>query len=323
MENRRPLLSIITPVYNVEKYLGKCVSSIISQTFVDWELILIDDGSKDDSGLMCDDFEHKDSRIHVIHQVNAGASAARNAGLRLAQGEYITFVDSDDYIAPDTYLKNIQFLEKDHSIDVVVYPISRDDFIHEVDISNGRDKNDLKSIFDIWYRHYPMQSSLCNKIFRVEIIGSMRFSEGKVTGEDLAFASQLWDSIHHVYVSSEGGYYYNTANENSVTRNFDKKRMKEKLDEMTLLSSYIHNHSELGEYAVPFFVGKMLELFKVYLQHGYQMDCADNRILRSNRPSIKYIFGFPSKWSDKVYYFLFSLLGGCTCFAFYKKFHHR
>lgn len=98
-----PEISIIVPVYNVEKYLDKCVNSILNQTFQDFELILVDDGSPDNCGEMCDDYAARDKRVTVIHQVNGGLSAARNAGIEIAKGRYLGFVDSDDYIAEDMY----------------------------------------------------------------------------------------------------------------------------------------------------------------------------------------------------------------------------
>ena len=98
-----PKISIIVPVYNVEKYLEKCVKSILNQTFTDFELILVDDGTPDSSGVICDQFAEKDERIKVIHKKNGGLSDARNTGIEVAKGEYIGFVDSDDYIAEDMY----------------------------------------------------------------------------------------------------------------------------------------------------------------------------------------------------------------------------
>ena len=97
------LISIIVPVYKVEKYLDKCVQSIVDQTYQNLEIILVDDGSPDNCGAMCDVWAEKDSRIKVIHQENRGGGAARNAALNLSSGEYIAFVDSDDYIAPDMF----------------------------------------------------------------------------------------------------------------------------------------------------------------------------------------------------------------------------
>lgn len=98
-----PTLSIIVPVYKVEPYLHRCVDSILAQTFTDFELILVDDGSPDNCGAICDEYAAKDSRILVIHKENGGLSDARNAGLDIAKGEYIGFVDSDDYISPQMY----------------------------------------------------------------------------------------------------------------------------------------------------------------------------------------------------------------------------
>lgn len=94
-------VSIIVPVYNTEKYLKKCVESLIQQTLSDIQIILVDDGSKDASGRICDDFAAGDERIQVIHKVNGGVSSARNAGLEIAQGEYVGFVDADDWVEPE------------------------------------------------------------------------------------------------------------------------------------------------------------------------------------------------------------------------------
>ena len=103
-----PKISIIVPVYNVEEYIHRCIDSILAQTFTDFELILVNDGSHDQCGKICDEYAENDSRIKVIHKKNGGLSDARNAGLEIAQGEYIGFVDSDDYIEHDMYEKLIE-----------------------------------------------------------------------------------------------------------------------------------------------------------------------------------------------------------------------
>ena len=102
--NRVPKVSIIVPVYKVEKYLRKCIDSIINQTLKDIEIILVDDGSPDNCGKICDEYAAKDTRIKVIHKENGGLSSARNAGMEVAEGEYIGFVDSDDWIESDMYM---------------------------------------------------------------------------------------------------------------------------------------------------------------------------------------------------------------------------
>ena len=111
--------SIVVPIYNVEKYLRQCVDSILSQTFTDYELILVNDGSNDGSGTICDDYAKQDSRITVVHKPNGGLSDARNAGTAVAKGEYIVYIDSDDYVISDDFLAEIYNQAND--ADIVLY----------------------------------------------------------------------------------------------------------------------------------------------------------------------------------------------------------
>ena len=114
------MVSVIIPVYNVEKYLEECVDSVLAQTYTDWEAILVDDGATDSSGRMCDAYAAKDPRIRVIHRENGGLSAARNTGLKAARGEYVYFLDSDDYIEPDTLALLLETAEREQA-DVVFF----------------------------------------------------------------------------------------------------------------------------------------------------------------------------------------------------------
>lgn len=109
------IISVVIPVYNVAVYLPQCLDSILSQSYSDLQIILINDGSTDNSGLICDEYTARDSRIIVIHQKNAGAAAAKNAGLRIATGKYLSFVDSDDYLEPDAYTRMVSMLESKHA----------------------------------------------------------------------------------------------------------------------------------------------------------------------------------------------------------------
>lgn len=121
MENT--LLSIIVPVYNVELYIRKCLDSILNQTFREYELILVDDGSTDQSGAICDEYALKDNRIVVIHKENEGQSTARNCGIKASSGKYITFIDSDDeYGTKSTIEENIKFMLADDTVDILQYP---------------------------------------------------------------------------------------------------------------------------------------------------------------------------------------------------------
>ena len=122
-----PKLSVIVPVYNTEKYLRECIDSILAQTFTDFELILVDDGSTDGSGIICDEYADKDPRVQVIHQQNGGATVARRSGVRIARGEYVTFVDSDDWIDSDFYAPMIEKI-KETGADVLVCNTLTSDF---------------------------------------------------------------------------------------------------------------------------------------------------------------------------------------------------
>ena len=119
------VFSVILPVYNVEKYLSECVESILKQTFTDYEIILVDDGSKDNSGKICDEYALKDSRIKVIHKENGGASDSRNVGLKNASGEYIVYLDSDDYIITDDFLADLYAEIQRKNSDIVLYKFSK------------------------------------------------------------------------------------------------------------------------------------------------------------------------------------------------------
>lgn len=122
---REAYISVIVPVYNAEHYLEKCIRSIIGQTYSNLEIILVDDGSTDGSGILCDEFAVEDARVHVIHQKNCGLVAARRIGVRNASGKYITFVDADDYIDLDTYEVLVQYMgEKD--ADVVAFGMTEE-----------------------------------------------------------------------------------------------------------------------------------------------------------------------------------------------------
>lgn len=114
-----PLLSIIIPVYNVEKYIERCINSILSQSFTDFELIIVNDGSTDNSGLICDEFKKNDKRISVIHQQNRGLSIARNEGIRISCGKYLSFVDSDDFLSTNAYEEIINAMEN-YDLDILV-----------------------------------------------------------------------------------------------------------------------------------------------------------------------------------------------------------
>lgn len=151
--NRNPLITVIVPVYNVELYLRRCMNSILGQTYSDLEVILVDDGSKDDSGKICDEFATKDCRVRVIHQDNAGAGAARNNGISQAKGEYVVFVDADDYIESHYF----ELLSK-HTEDVVFIDVQC------VDENDRKVKEEYLSCYKDWTREDLLRSQMTGKL---------------------------------------------------------------------------------------------------------------------------------------------------------------
>lgn len=201
MTTKEYLLTIIVPVYNVELYLSDCIESILSQSFDNFELLLIDDGSTDSSGEICDRYAKSDKRIRVFHTENQGVSAARNRGLDEARGKYISFVDSDDYIKADTYSQNIRVLEADLSIDFVQIPIS--DRVYKSKIIEG--KNNL---FDAWIYSYKILTNyFWDKIFRRYFFEKARFPIG-MRYEDRYLFSDILRLSNKIYISDYGKYFY-------------------------------------------------------------------------------------------------------------------
>ena len=240
-----PFISIIVPVYNVEDYLRKCLESIINQTYKNLEIILIDDGSTDNSGKICDEYADKDNRIQVIHKINGGLSDARNAGLEIAKGEYIGFVDSDDYIAEDMY-EFLYNLSVDNDLDVAMCA-SCD--VYE----DGRVKahKNFKTIFinkkeEIIENLFVNQNagvtvSVCNKLFKREILKDCEFTVGK-TYEDAFFILKWIKNTKKFGRSTDVKYYY-VQRKHSITH---QKLYTPKI--LELIEAYLLNMDIISKY---------------------------------------------------------------------------
>lgn len=195
----KDLVSIIVPVYNVEKYIDRCMKSMQSQTYNNIEIVLVDDGSSDNSGIICDEYAERDERVHVIHQKNGGVSRARNVGIEHARGEYITFVDPDDWIEVDTIEVAVRAMQQ-NNLDVVLFGYS-------IDYENGRRKtyesckefqivSSEKMMLRIMSSKYnDVTWSTCGKVYAYKIAKDIRFPEGIAVCEDLPYC---WDIITNV-----------------------------------------------------------------------------------------------------------------------------
>lgn len=218
-------LSIIIPVYRTEDTLDRCVESVLRQDHPDMEVILVDDGSPDRCPAYCDDWAAKDQRIRVVHKVNGGLSDARNAGMEIATGDYVTFVDSDDYLAGDTYGPLMQRLEQQPDIDILEYPV----YVHYgsprqhlTDFLPGTTYHDMETY---WLDGRAYQHTYaCNKIFRKSLFEEVRFPVGRVF-EDAQTLPRLLEKTTTVVTCSQGLYYY-CSNSNGITQTADGQALQ-------------------------------------------------------------------------------------------------
>lgn len=220
-----PKISIIIPVYNKESYLSRCLDSVLVQTFADWECLLIDDGSKDRSGLICDEYSKRDKRFIVVHKENGGVSSARNCGLERAKGAYIVFVDADDEIAPNTLQDNQALLDKEP--DVLEYPCT-----YRYNTESPWHKQP-ESLF--LYESYAIQkyvlnnyrNEVCGYFMRTSFIKHFQFRENIAIGEDLLFMITMLPYCKN-YIASPYGSYLAYVNPRSAMTSLSADQMYEK-----------------------------------------------------------------------------------------------
>jgi len=218
-------ISIIVPVYNVEKYLRKCVDSILNQTFKDFELILVDDGSPDNSGVICDEYAKKDSRVRVIHKKNGGLSDARNIGIDAAKGKYIGFIDSDDYIDQNMYKQLYDSLMKNNA-DLSICGI--------FDVFDGRTpvkKSEKELLLNrdeatlLIFHGNEISVHAVNKLYKRKIFDNVRYPVGKYH-EDSYTIVDILDNCDTVAINSRQMYYYFHRNESITSEDFSEKQFE-------------------------------------------------------------------------------------------------
>ena len=211
------------PVYKVERYLPRCIESILGQTYTNFELILVDDGTPDRSGIICDRYAEKDSRIRVIHKENGGVSSARNVGIDIAQGEWITFVDSDDWVS-EKYLETLSDSKFINNVDFVVasIEIKKLKSISSVVPTKFIKQDDITKVETIKLLYRPRFYGPVAKLYRTRIIKDqdIRFLCGIKNGEDKIFVAQYMRFCQQIQTLDEVVYYYNRLNEYSVTQRF-------------------------------------------------------------------------------------------------------
>ena len=247
-----PKLSVIVPVYNTEKYLRECIDSILAQTFTDFELILVDDGSTDGSGAICDEYAAKDPRIRVIHQENGGVTRARKNGALLSKGDYLTYVDSDDWIDLDGYRNMMSHIEK-HRADIGIFAMTvekKQPVVISNQIALGFFSKEMLltavypyMLFDYSQNCSGVIMSLCNKIIRRELLmNAITVIPDSLTyGEDAISGYLCMLNASSAYICNEPFYHYrdNPASISYADSTIMKKRVLDLDREMrSLLSGY-------------------------------------------------------------------------------------
>ena len=203
------MISVIVPVYNVEKYLDKCVNSILSQTYRDFELILVDDGSTDKSGIICDEYAEKDSRVVVIHKKNGGPSEARNEGVHTAEGELITFIDSDDFVTDD-YLYVLEKTLFDSRADISAVKIKciadGERIIPRKKKLKTKEISGREALLNVLYQK-DLDTTPCGMLFRKRIVQQNPFPEGKYHEDDYTMY-KYFEQASTVVIILDIKYYY-------------------------------------------------------------------------------------------------------------------
>lgn len=213
------LISIIIPVYNAESFLVTCLESILQQTYHMLDIIIINDGSTDKSGDIASQYVKKDSRIRLYHQSNLGPSAARNLGIQKAKGEYIQFVDADDFIKQDAVAKLVHFCQS--NIDLIIFGYHRNKQKGAIPISNGNySKSEFFRYIGLLYNQ-TILASPCNKLYKHSIISKhrIRFQEEKAYGEDLLFNLEYLKHCKRVYMYNATLYIYR-KHDKSLTNSY-------------------------------------------------------------------------------------------------------
>ncbi|NLK66988.1 MAG: glycosyltransferase [Campylobacteraceae bacterium] len=303
----KPLISVIVPVYKVEKYLKKCIDSIINQTYENLEIILVNDGSPDNCPQICDEYALKDRRVKVIHKENGGLSDARNAGLDVMSGEFVTFIDSDDFVSR-FYIENLYFLVKKYEADITIteFLYIKDSQILALNESKISDEKVLvhqKDEFmqNIFYaKIYDIGAT--RKLFKSSFFEDIRFPKGRIS-EDLGTIPYVFEKASKIAFCKKQDYFY-LIRDDSITRTvkFDEKYLSvyENIDE---LNSHFKDKETLK--AIKFYdnlisLAAAVRFGKAYEKYAKKLKFSD---------FLEAIFNKNVKFTHKVYFLVYFCLG--------------
>jgi glycosyltransferase involved in cell wall biosynthesis len=311
-----PLISIIVPIFNVEKYIDKCINSIINQTYRNLEIVLVNDGSEDNCGSICDEYAEIDSRIKVIHKENGGLSDARNVAIEITTGDYITFIDSDDFVESD-YVEYLYKLIQKYSADISICNINKtfEEKYKEENIANDIHHvyTEQEAIEQMLYQKL-FDVSACAKLYKAELFKIIRYPKGKYY-EDLATTYLVFDKCTKIVYGSLQKYNY-LIRENSITTSqFSIKRM-ELIDIAEEMLNFISaEYPDIEKAAVSKFISCN---FQIFLQTPKEKDLfvEEKRRIIKNIKKYRKIILFDSNARFKNKFAVIYSYGGMTFLRF-------
>ena len=289
------MISVVVAIYNIEDYLRQCIESLIAQTYTDMEIILVDDGSVDQSGAICDEYEKRDSRIKVIHKRNGGAVSARKAGLRMAKGEYVTCIDGDDWVEPVMYERMFQKLENE-DVDVVMCGRYEDTGMCSRKVYQGvkegryNKKQMQKEVYPKMlagteFFEWGIFPSTWDKLFRRECLydWQMRVDSRIMMGDDAACVYPCLLSADSIYVMRQCFYHYRQTTSSMI------KQIRQKGEERERYRILFHTVDQIfSEYA------GIYDLREQWLRYMMFLMTPRADILYQNINELDYLFPFPN-----------------------------
>lgn len=285
-EKNNALVSVIVPAYNVEKYIARCLDSILTQTYTNLEVILIDDGSTDSTGRICDDYAHRDERVRVIHQVNQGLAEVRNIGIREAKGKWIQFVDSDDWIDTETIETCLRYAHE-YNADMVIFQMTVEYVDGKKRIPNNKTSPRLKNAHEILNTIAFSSVSACNKFALASLYVGVKYPIGKLF-EDIATTHEVIANARRILEISNAFYHCFLRMGSIVRSKFDKTKrdLAEGIQKFSDFITKYHNWNEQERNNI--MVGVWLrKLYYINMMVKSGWECYDIDYINTLRKEIK------------------------------------
>ena len=312
-----PLLSVIIPVYKVEKYLRECVDSVLSQDVTDLEVILVDDGSPDGSPAICDEYVEKDKRVLVEHKINGGISSARNAGIRKSSGKYICFLDSDDKWNPDVSLFCImKKLIENPDVDILLLDCcefidGKEGLLHRIDYISSEQGKPFLDLYYEMVKKGNIQESACTKIFKNSFIkeGQFYFQEG-LLGEDTEWMFRIYRSQPSVMICDEKLFMCRLGRAGSITNTKSAKSVEDLIKVINQSSEYYGRQVDLSRSIRSAELGQCTALWFIALSMLPEIhDRETRRGLEQKLKEMRWILAYRLSRKTKIAFLSTKLLG--------------